>query len=300
MLEEWARRDPIERLLASASSPSTAFDADEVERDPRRGQGLRRRVRRRRRSPRRCPTRRSPPRASSPTSCDAARRRPGALVALERTPATPHAPERAAVMARDDLSGGDLGRAARGDAPRRDGLLHRRGHRRLRRRVQGHRRVHRGVRRRARARHAAGRERDHRRRGRRRGRGPAAGLRDAVRRLHRLRLRPARQRRRQAALPPGRRGADGRPAAVRRRLLRRPVPLPEPRGLVPAVAGAQGRGAGDRRRRQGPADGGDPRSEPGLLPRAQGPLPPRQGRGPRGRATRSSSARRGSPARARR
>ena len=41
----------------------------------------------------------------------------------------------------------------------------------------------------------------------------------------------------------------------RRRLLRRPVPLPEPGGVVPAVARAEGRGAGDRRRRQGPADG---------------------------------------------
>ena len=54
--------------------------------------------------------------------------------------------------------------------------------------------------------------------------------------------------------------------------------------------GLQGRRAGDRRRRQGPADGGDPRPEPGLLPRAQGPLPLRQGRGARGRARRSSSA----------
>ena len=102
-----------------------------------------------------------------------------------------------------------------GDAPRRVRVLPRRGHRRLRRRVQGHRRLHRGVRRRPGARHAAGRERDHRRRGRRRGRGAAAGLRDAVRRLHLLRLRPARQRRRQAPLPPGRRRADGRPAARR-------------------------------------------------------------------------------------
>ena len=152
----------------------------------------------------------------------------------------------------------------------------------------------------ARARHAAGRERDHRHRRRRRGRGPAAGLRDAVRRLHRLRLRPAGQRRREAPLPPGRRGADGGPPALRRRLLRRPVPLPEPGGLVPAVARPEGRRAGDRRRRQGPADGGDPRPEPGLLPRAQGPLPLRQGRGARGRVRRSSSARRGSRARARR
>ena len=38
---------------------------------------------------------------------------------------------------------------------------------------------------------------------------------------------------------------------------------------------------------KGLLDGRDPRPEPGLLPRAQGPLPPRQGRGPRGRATRS-------------
>ena len=59
----------------------------------------------------------------------------------------------------------------------------------------------------------------------------------------------------EAALPPGRRGADGRPAALRRRLLRRAVPLPEPGGLVPAGARAEGGRAGDRRRRQGPADG---------------------------------------------
>ena len=97
-------------------------------------------------------------------------------------------------------------------------------------------------------RHAAGRERDHRRRRRRRDRGAAAGLRDAVRRLHRLRVRPARQRRGEDALPPGPRRADGGPAALRRRLLRRPVPLAEPGGLVPAGAGAEGGGAGDRRR----------------------------------------------------
>ena len=167
---------------------------------------------------------------------------------------------------------------------RRLGLLPRRGHRRLRRRLQGHRRLHRGVRRRARARHAARRERDHRRGDRRRGRGHEAGLRDAVRRLHLLRLRPARQRGGQAALPPGDRGADGGAAALRRRLLGRPVPLAEPRGVVPAGARPEGRRAGDRRRRQGPADERDPRPQPGLLPRAQGALPPRQGRGPRGRA----------------
>ena len=65
-----------------------------------------------------------------------------------------------------------------------------------------------------------------------------------------------------------------------------PVPLTEPGGVVPAGARPEGRRAGDRRRRQGPADGGDPRSEPGLLPRAQGPLPERSRRGSRGRARR--------------
>ena len=55
---------------------------------------------------------------------------------------------------------------------------------------------------------------------RRRDRGHEAGLRDAVRRLHLLRLRPARQRRRQAALPPGGRRcrwwSGCRPAAASR------------------------------------------------------------------------------------
>ena len=53
----------------------------------------------------------------------------------------------------------------------------------------------------------------------RRDRGHEAGLRDAVRGLHRLRLRPARQRRREAPLPPGHRGADRGPPALGRRLL---------------------------------------------------------------------------------
>ena len=42
----------------------------------------------------------------------------------------------------------------------------------------------------------------------------------------------------------------------------------------------------------------DPRPEPGLLHGAQGPLPPREGRGAGGRARGRRSARRGSPARA--
>ena len=44
--------------------------------------------------------------------------------------------------------------------------------------------------------------------------GMQPGLRDAVRRLHRLRLRPARQRRGEDALPAGHRRADGRPPAL--------------------------------------------------------------------------------------
>ncbi len=39
---------------------------------------------------------------------------------------------------------------------------------------------------------------------------------------------------------------------------------------------------GDRRGREGPAERGDPRPQPGLLPRAQAPLPAHQGRGPGG------------------
>ena len=93
--------------------------------------------------------------------------------------------------------------------------------------------------------------------------GHAPGLRDAVRRLHLLRLRPARQRRRQDALPPGPGGADHRAPALRRRLLRRPVPLAEPRGVVHALARDQGRRAVDRRGRQGAAARRHPRPQPG-------------------------------------
>ena len=50
------------------------------------------------------------------------------------------------------------------------------------------------------------------------------------------------------ALPAGPSVPMVRPAALRRRLLRRPVPLAEPGGLVPAGAGPEGGGAGDRRR----------------------------------------------------
>ena len=78
----------------------------------------------------------------------------------------------------------------------------------------------------------------------------------------------------------------------RRRLLRRPLPLPEPRGVVHARAGAQGRGALHAGGREGPAPVRDPRPQPGRLPRAQAPLPARQGRG----AGRAARRRRSPPA----
>ena len=66
-----------ERLVAEHG-----FAADEVEAIRAEVKRLRRRVRRRRRSPRRCPTRRSPREGVFADDCRAARRRPGAVVAL--------------------------------------------------------------------------------------------------------------------------------------------------------------------------------------------------------------------------
>ena len=62
--------------------------------------------------------------------------------------------------------------------------------------------------------------------------------------------------------------------------------------------GPEGRRPGDGRGREGPAGQRDPRPQPGLLPRAQGPLPPRARRGAGRASTPSRSARPGSPARA--
>ena len=71
-------------------------------------------------------------------------------------------------------------------------------------------------------------------------------------------------------------------AALGRRLLRRSVPLAEPRGVVPAGAGPEGGGAVERRGRQGAAGRRDPRPQSGPVPGAQAPLPAREGRGARG------------------
>ena len=62
--------------------------------------------------------------------------------------------------------------------------------------------------------------------------GHAADRRDAVQRLRRDRLQPAREQRGEDPLPLGRGGADGRAHAVGRPAPRRPVSLAEHRALV--------------------------------------------------------------------
>ena len=89
------------------------------------------------------------------------------------------------------------------------------------------------------------------------------------------------------------------PPPVRRRLLRRAVPLAEPGELVRAHPRAEVRLPGDAGGRQGPARERDRGSEPGPLLRAQAPLPADQGRRARGALHRLRSARRAPTARAR-
>ena len=104
----------------------------------------------------------------------------------------------------------------------------------------------------ARHRHAALGDGDRGRGDRRGADGSAPGRRDAVRRLHLLRLGPPRDRRGQAVLPRANARADRRPPAVGRRLLGRAVPL-QNRELVRAHPGPQDRLPGDTARREGPA-----------------------------------------------
>jgi 2-oxoisovalerate dehydrogenase E1 component beta subunit len=76
-------------------------------------------------------------------------------------------------------------------------------------------------------------------------------------------------------------GEHHRAPAQRRRLLGRPVPLTEPRGVVHALARDEGRRALRRPRTPRACSSRHPRPQPGRLPRAQAPLPPREGRGAR-------------------
>src|SRR5581483_4787236 len=112
--------------------------------------------------------------------------------------------------------------------------------------------------------------------------------------LHHLRLGPARHRRSEAALARRDADPDHRAAALRRRLLGRPLPLAESGVLVRAHPRPQVRLPGNARGREGLADLGDRGPEPGALLRAQAPLPPRQGRGA-GRAVHDADRRGTSP-----
>ena len=181
-----------------------------------------------------------------------------------------------------------------GDAPRRGGLRDGRGRRRLPGRLQGDRGAARRVRRAARARHADLREHDRRRRGRRGDGRAAAGRRADDGQLLPAGARPDRQPRRRDPLHvqrPGA-GADGDPDAGRRRPPARPDPLAQLRGALPAGAGPAGRLPLDPGRRQGAAEGGDPRRQPGDLHRAREPLRGAR-RGRRGRRRRGAALRRG-------
>ena len=123
--------------------------------------------------------------------------------------------------------------------------------------------------------HAAGRG-VHRRRGDRRvAQRHRADRRDPVRRLHPPGIRPDRERGGAAALPLERyvELPDHGPHAVRRRHPRWAVPLAEHRGVLRARARAEGDLRGHALRREGAAEVGDPRPEPGDLPRAQEGLP---------------------------
>ena len=155
------------------------------------------------------------------------------------------------------------------------------------------------VRREARPRHADLREHD-RGRGRRRGDDRAA----AGRRAHDGQLLaagdgPDRQLGRAHPLHVRRPGLGParRPDAAGRRPPARADALALLRGALPPRPGPARRRPVHPGRRQGPAQGGDPRRQPGRLHRARVPLRPAR-RGPRGRATSSTSAAPPSAARA--
>ena len=227
---------------------------------------------------RRCPTRRASwPRPAPPTPSQprtGARPNPALQGDAQdgtesRTEARPRleptTPRRRGLMAelrmREALRDAMAEEMRRDEARLRDG----RGRRRLPGRLQGDRGAARRVRRAPRARHADLREHDRRHRGRRGDGRPAADRRADDRQLLAAGAGPDRQPRRRDPLHvqrPGA-GADGDPDAGRRRPPARPDPLAQLRGALPAGAGPAGRLPLDPGRRQGAAEGGDPRRQPG-------------------------------------
>ncbi len=197
-----------------------------------------------------------------------------------------------AATRRDHDRAGRQRGARRGAAPRRDRVRDRRGCRRGGHPVQGALGPGRGVRPRADPRLADLGGRDHRARSRRRDDGHATGRRHHVRRLPDACHGPAREPGGEGALHVGRQ-ADG--AARSADDARRNPPLgraaqPEPASLGRARPRAEGRPAVDPVRREGLAQVGDPRRQPGRLHRGQDGLAcHRRGSGRRVHRARSAS-----------
>ena len=173
-----------------------------------------------------------------------------------------------------DRARGSARRHGRGDAPRPRRVPDGRGGRRVPGRLQGQPGPARGVRRQAGDRHP-----DHRVRLHRPGRGRGHGRPEADRRVHDLELRhagdrPHHQFGRQDALHGRRRAGlpDRVPRPQRRGRPRRRPAQPGIQQLVRPLPGPEGGRPLQRRRRQGPAQGGHPRPQPGRVPRERGAL----------------------------
>ena len=177
---------------------------------------------------------------------------------------------------RRDHPRGAARRNGRGDAPRPRRVPDGRRGRGISGRLQGHAGAAAGVRRAARDRYADHRARLCRHRRRRGDGGP-----EADRRVHDLQFRhagdrPDHQLRRQDAVHVRRPDGllDRVPRSERRRRPRRRPAQPGLFGLVLAGPGPEGGRAVFGRRRQGPVESGDPRSQPGDLPRKRDAVRP--------------------------
>ena len=237
-------------------------------------------------------------RTRAPATCSAPARR-----ATSATPTRPadDAPGGRRLMAVDALPRGAQPGAARGDAARRARLPDGRGHRRLQRRLQGHRGPARGVRREARARHADLREHDRRHGRRRRDDRAAAGRRDDDGQLLAAGDGPDRQLR----------GARSTTCSAARRRCRWSIRMPQGAGhqlgpthshcleaLFLHVPGLLRRRAVHAGRREGAAQGRDPRRQPGRSSSSTRRSTASAARCPTTRTTSSTSARPRSGARA--